>query len=888
MDLFTFYPPSSVLICKPCGYAVPPTTLSSHIRVHHLEDARYAATNPSTSSNPRNAAKLLTTYLGEQYQLLDPATTNIPTPPATTPPIPDLTLYPGYQCTCCSFVIRSGGKEAKTSMGKHFNIHRLVPRKRGGQAKIAGIPTKDNGPMFTKVFCQRFFVTGLQSSFFTVTVLDQAQGLVETTPRGQANVFQALVDEQLAAGTQEQDARAQIYSSHISKTEISPWLEMTRWPRYFHGLNLAEVAPLAYAANPITEPALVVLSESFDRLIERAHQSICKDKISVFDQAQINSFTTGYSDKRNRMLVVKLQKNTFRAYKGLWKRLLCFVYRTSQLMQSIPLLHRLTDSQLFHLNQALHLTEELLSVQRLSGSNAPPAEGTAISEVVCNLDRACLLLCIALLDHTLQGDHFESVVLGFLAVLGIDENPGGVFRGPLSYSPELSKFIKMAQMLVVQRAVVAAEEGEVEYPSEMLNKMRERFIVHGSRTAFDWACCLRAYAKKVVHHTTSEGFITWSKDSSIVTYKDTAFSMDALRRFIAVQVDKAQQELDSLILLHPGEARNNVVPQVFLRRLQDNHSNKAKGWNFLQDQRNADQLQQGSNRWLLNRVLENDWLRDKMLAMSPESQLQWKKKAVQAYFDKVDAFLERLLLLIHMTGGQPPRGTELIGLQHSNTAQGQHRGIFVEEGLISTVTSYHKGYNITGTTNIIHRYLPEQVSELLVYYLWLILPFWQQLDILVYKRKDPPSTFLWPKGKGTWDPSRLTKVMAQEARLYLGIALSIQIYRHLAIAISRQHLLCGGFKRDYGIDKKLADKQAAHGTWIAGTIYARGLQEAPGHVKARSSEYRAVSREWHSFLGFQTHVGALKRVLGEGGDAGSLKRPQGEGGDAGSLAKKVC
>jgi hypothetical protein len=45
MDLFTFYPPSSVLICKPCGYAVPPTTLSTHIKVHHLHDARHAATN---------------------------------------------------------------------------------------------------------------------------------------------------------------------------------------------------------------------------------------------------------------------------------------------------------------------------------------------------------------------------------------------------------------------------------------------------------------------------------------------------------------------------------------------------------------------------------------------------------------------------------------------------------------------------------------------------------------------------------------------------------------------------------------------------------------------------------------------------------------------------
>jgi hypothetical protein len=317
IDLFTFYHPSSVLICKPCGYAVLPTALSTYIKVHYLYDARHAATNLFDSPQSRNPATLLANYLCERYQLLNPAIVKVPTPPATNLPIPELKLYRGYQCTRCNFVLRSQGKKAKTSIGTHLNEHRLMPRKLGRQAKIAGIPAIDSEPMFAEVFCQRFFASGAQSSFLTVNVLDQAQDLVKTRPRGHANVFRALINEQLTAGNNEQDARAQIYNSQVSKTEVSPWLEMTRWPRYFHGLNIADVAPLAYAANPITEPALVLLGESFDRLIELAHRSICEDKISVFDQAQINSFIAGRLGKHNRMLMVKLAKSTFRKYKSI-------------------------------------------------------------------------------------------------------------------------------------------------------------------------------------------------------------------------------------------------------------------------------------------------------------------------------------------------------------------------------------------------------------------------------------------------------------------------------------------------------------------------------------------------------------------------------------------
>jgi len=147
------------------------------------------------------------------------------------------------------------------------------------------------------------------------------------------------------------------------KIEISPWLEMTRWPRYFHGLVPKDVAPLAHAVNPATEPLLLFITDSIDRLTEQAYQSITQDKISVFDQAKISSFISNKStaQQQQRLLMVKLSKSTFRAYKGLWKRLLCFTYRTSLPHQSIQLPHRFTVAQLVCLNRTILLVEELHS-----------------------------------------------------------------------------------------------------------------------------------------------------------------------------------------------------------------------------------------------------------------------------------------------------------------------------------------------------------------------------------------------------------------------------------------------------------------------------------------------------------------------------------------------
>lgn len=101
---------------------------------------------------------------------------------------------------------------------------------------------------------------------------------------------------------------------------------MTRWPRYSDGQDMTQAAPRAYGPNPIAESALVVVGGSFDRIIGQACRSICGDRMGVFDQAKINSFMGERSAKQERMIMVNVHEGTFRAYKNLYKRLLCFVF----------------------------------------------------------------------------------------------------------------------------------------------------------------------------------------------------------------------------------------------------------------------------------------------------------------------------------------------------------------------------------------------------------------------------------------------------------------------------------------------------------------------------------------------------------------------------------
>jgi hypothetical protein len=180
-----------------------------------------------------------------------------------------------------------------------------------------------------------------------------------------------------------------------------------------------------------------------------------------------------------------------------------FFYRTAQPDQKILLRHQLTSRQTSNLYKVVAIGEEL--AQLSSCDETLGEEATSAMEQSCDaLDMDCLEVCVSLLDHDLKGDLFESAVVGFLAAIAVDPVKG-IIKEAYHLTPTLSGFIKIAQMLVIQKAVVGARDVESVQPADLLDEMRERFLINGVRSPFTWASQLRVYGKKVRDSTTCLG-----------------------------------------------------------------------------------------------------------------------------------------------------------------------------------------------------------------------------------------------------------------------------------------------------------------------------------------------------------------------------------------------
>lgn len=109
--------------------------------------------------------------------------------------------------------------------------------------------------------------------------------------------------------------------------------------------------------------------------------------------------------------------------------------------------YQLTSRQIINLYKVIAKGEEL--AQGSSCSETIGAEATsAIEQSSDDLNIDCLELCVSLLDYDLKGDLFESAAVRFLAAIAVDPIKG-ILKEAYHFTPTLSSFIKIAQILVI-------------------------------------------------------------------------------------------------------------------------------------------------------------------------------------------------------------------------------------------------------------------------------------------------------------------------------------------------------------------------------------------------------------------------------------------------------
>jgi hypothetical protein len=403
------------------------------------------------------------------------------------------------------------------------------------------------------------------------------------------------------------------------------------------------------------------------------------------------------------------------------------------------------------------------------------------------IDLACLNFCIELLNHRIKVEDYESALICATAVLGRSE---AGWRTAESYPPILSKVIKLARFMVVHKALKLDsraeamldqlakhqmagdwdtespldspefqtsidhfetsndpffnfETGPVQPPTqssqfiqftqaqrqtqrsfrEWVAEMVSQFMVRGTNSPIQWLLDLRTYGLKIHYNSTTTGHVGWMNQDQLL-YQQYNFTIGDFRGFIHGLTSSARQILHNELLF----VENRSVPAIPWQAIYDDPTETAHGWNFLKDTRTVWPVV--GEQWLISRVRQHGPVRQRFIESSAG---RLRIASIDVYLQRVAHFREKLAIAIHVSGGQPARAPELLSIRHCNTDSGGRRNVFIEDRLVTFVSQYHKGFYASNDTKVIHRYLPREVRELVVHYLWLVLPFIRRLKAYVAK-----------------------------------------------------------------------------------------------------------------------------------------------------------
>lgn len=803
--LFVHCPEYGVIICKRCQFAVIPTQVEGHIKGKHG-----ATITRSQGRAIADIARGLPSVAQTPREVKYPAPNSQPVEwiPVSTNGRRCIAAKNGVICNyvCCH---RTGIQQHCVKKHNWKN-----PRDPGRQPRDATSAQlwEDNQ------ICQRFFKTGGWQQYFAVAVqpptvvTDPSNTTASDKREGKAYLKDLL--EWIEEGKKTDNTHDR------QRHEANPWLEHTMWDRHIGIYKTWAVRMIQPSIeeetstkektipNPAiqeetpsdpTEPirqadpqideetrrserALRVACEATCQLIRRSFKASRVENVGRAAMEYINRREAGAVNS-DRPFYGKQKVNTIRRYAEKFVKILRYIWRTEKVTNRPE--YRLTRQQQEALRNYRRTAARVVAAIDV---HEPPRVGQKVQNQPRQdghreqLVEVALTFWIAMFDHELGDNEYESAILSGLAVLGADTAHDG-WSSAINYTPTLAAIITTVRAIVIRRAWrqrhiymdihtkagMPEDRAREEAPTvfdgvrDAVHKFMTLTTFGSQPTPLNTIYTQKTYGMKIRYTTKSEGRISWEGSDTVLCRK-IKFSMNDIRTTVHGLLSTVRQRLVGELLLLPvvervksAEWRPDGLPRFQLQQVADNHSILDEGWSFLVDIRNEWAVD--GKIWMGNRLVDDPDVKsrfthvDEGIAIESPA-IQWNDDAVVEYLQAITRFKEELIVLVHMSAGAPARSTELTSIQRENGKDARsQRGVFIDNGLVAFVTTYHKGFSASQSMKNVHRFVPREVSEIVVYYLWLIEPF-ERIIQAGANRQQLFSPWLWePAPEEDWpDP----------------------------------------------------------------------------------------------------------------------------------------
>lgn len=454
--------------------------------------------------------------------------------------------------------------------------------------------------------------------------------------------------------------------------------------------------------------------------------------------------------------------------------------------------------------------------------------------------RALLNISLILVAHDL-GASRQSVHPLFAYTVLSNLHKGNNFADPHIVSPFLAGLEYFVRSIIFSAAIRdSAQPGSSLYDTV---SMYRQWIVEGRNTPFAWLRQMLHLSAHYIFDTNRMPRFMWSgQGASSFWFDGDLIQYKHIQLMIRTKVQRVHDLFNRLWTLY-GLPLEWMTSQTIWK---DVHRERATNYCFLDAPENFKLADLGKRA--LQHVMKSNYF-----SGVAGGKLYWYESRVRRVLKASQEFMAELACAMYLTGGQPPRGTELMATLIRNLP-GRLRNLFVIDGTLVNVGFLNKTSFILKHDKPIPRAFNQLISSILINYIAVI----RKIEHVFYSNLPNVSAALAQRTQMSLffvaglqiDTNIFTRILKETTLEALGVATGFGTAdcRHIMMYIGKRFVRQS---TDWE-GQALLDFQSGHSSGVARAWYAVEGNSLPSGLNPDSlRSFMQVSFAHHAEFGIQ-------------------------------------